>query len=169
MVLALTHVTRVLMLRCACARNKNQTRTVSAPDLLKTEGLSFTILTRNASSRPQAAPDRQIGGHTPDQRPVQSPRVLGEARQLACHRLRTSKSPGVLKQLGARCSAQDAWARGPTSGHRGQGPGHTWKTERPRLMERGVPTVLNAKMASSCKTWTGDKVTVFILVKFQVI
>lgn len=36
-------------------------------------------------------------------------------------------------------------------------------------MERGMPTVLNAEMAGSCKTWTGDKVTVFILVKFQVI
>lgn len=109
-----------------CKKQQSDRRTVSAPDLLKTEGLSFTILTRNTSSRPQAAPDRQIGGHTPDQRPVQSPRVLGEAGVSTPAGLPPPKDITVTR--GTEATGSQVQCPGCLVQGTAARLGHTWKT-----------------------------------------
>lgn len=117
--------------------------------------------------RPEACtqPPQVLGGAgvgTPNQRPVdRHPRCWGEwgsAHQLALHRLRTSQSPGGLRQLGAGCSAQDAWSRDSCPPQVTEGPGagpHTGDKEATSDGD-GVPTVSNGKMAGSRETWTGE-------------
>lgn len=154
---------------CVCKKQESDRRAVSAPDLLKTEGLSFTVLTRNASSRPQAA--RQTDrGSAPLTRGLctVSPGAGGAGVSTAAG-LPPPEDITVTRgteATGSRVRCPGCLVQG-TAAHPRSQKGHTWKTKRPRLMERGTPTVLNAKMAGSCKTWTGDKVTLFILGKFQ--
>ena len=106
------------------------------------------------------------GVSTPDQRPVdRHPGCWGEqgsAHQPALHRLRASQSPGGLRQLGAGCSAQDAWSRDSCPPQVTEGPGARPHTEDKEATSdgEGVPTVSSGKTAGSCGTWTGDRVTV---------